>query len=83
MNPLLTLGTLTTNVEHAVGKIANDEGGLGDTGRLDTGTEDILVVGNVVRLSDAVYRVEVAVEAVSKEERRARQVRQHTIWQNR
>lgn len=66
MNPLLTLGTLTTDVEHAVGKVANDEGGLGNTGCLDTGTEDILVVGDVVRLSDAVYRVKVAITKVSK-----------------
>lgn len=83
MDPLLTLGTLTTDVEHAVGKIANDEGSLGDTGRLDTGAENILVVGNVVRLSNAVYRVEVAMTVVSGEEWRARQMRQHTIWQSR
>jgi hypothetical protein len=66
MDPFLTLGTLTTDVEHAVGKIANDEGGLGDTGRLDTGAEDILVVGNVVRLGNAVYRVKVAITMVSE-----------------
>jgi hypothetical protein len=60
VNPLLTLGTLTTDVEHAVGQIADDEGSLGNTGGLDTRTENILVSGEVVGLSDAVNSVEVA-----------------------
>lgn len=60
VDPLLTLGTLTTDVEHAVGQIANDEGGLGDTGGLDTRAENILVGGEVVGLSDAVNSVKVA-----------------------
>jgi hypothetical protein len=60
VNPLLTLGTLTTDVEHAVGQIANDEGGLGNTGGLDTRAENILVGGEVIGLSDAVNSVEVA-----------------------
>ena len=60
VDPLLALGTLTTDVEHAVGQVANDEGGLSDTCGLDTRAEDILVVGDVVGGGDAVNRVEVA-----------------------
>lgn len=67
MNPLLTLRTLTTDIEHAVGKIADDESRLGNTGGLDTRAKDILVVGNVVGLGDTVYRIEVAVFVVSSE----------------
>lgn len=59
--PLLTLRSLTTDIEHAVGKIADDEGGFGDTSRLDTRSEHVLVVGNVVGRSDTVDGVEVAV----------------------
>lgn len=52
VNPLLTLGTLTTNVEHAVCQVSDDECGLGDTGGLDTGTEDILIGGKVIGLGN-------------------------------
>lgn len=37
VDPLLPLGALTTDVEHAIGKVADDKGRLSDTGRLDTG----------------------------------------------
>jgi hypothetical protein len=60
VDPLLTLRSLTSDIEHAVGEVANDECGLGDTGCLDTGSEDVLVVGDVVGSGDAVNRVEVA-----------------------
>lgn len=60
MNPLFTFGTLTTNIEHAVGEVANDESGFGDTGGLDTRTENVLVAGEVVGLSNALNRVKVA-----------------------
>lgn len=60
VNPLLTFGTLTTDVEHAVSEVANDEGGLGDTGGLDTRTENILIAGEVVGLSNALDGVKVA-----------------------
>jgi hypothetical protein len=60
VNPLLTLRSLTTDVEHAVGQIANNEGGLGNTGGLDTRAEHILVGREVVGLSDTVNGVEVA-----------------------
>lgn len=59
VDPLLTFGSLTTNIEHTVGQVANDESSLGDTGGLDTGAEHILVIGHVVRLSDPVNGVEV------------------------
>lgn len=64
MDPLLTLGTLSTDIEHAVRQVTNDEGGLGDTSSLDTGAEDILIVGDVVGLCNAVNRVEVVLGGV-------------------
>lgn len=60
VNPLLTFGTLTTNVEHAVGEVANNESGLGDTGCLDTRTENVLVAGKIIGLSNALNGVKVA-----------------------
>ena len=54
VDPLLSLGTLATNVEHAVGQVTDDEGSLGDTSGLDTRPEDILVIGDVVGGGDAV-----------------------------
>ena len=36
MNPLLPLGSLTTNIKHAVGELADDECGLSDTSGLDS-----------------------------------------------
>ena len=36
VDPLLSLRSLATDVEHAVGQVANDECRLGDTGGLDT-----------------------------------------------
>lgn len=60
VDPLLSLGTLSTDIEHAVRQVADEEGGLGDTGGLDTGAQDILVGGHVVGLRDALNRVEVA-----------------------
>ena len=60
MNPLLTLRSLATHVEHAVGQIANNEGSLGDTSGLDTRAENILVSGEIVGLSNAVNSVKVA-----------------------
>lgn len=65
VNPLLSLGSLATNVKHAVCKVTDNECGLGDTGGLDTGTEDILVGGEVVGLSNALNGIEVARKSVS------------------
>lgn len=36
MNPLLSLRSLTTNVEHSVGQVTNDESSFSDTSCLDT-----------------------------------------------
>ena len=58
--PLLSLRSLATDIEHAVGKVADDEGSLGDTGCLDTRSQDILVIWHVVWCGDSVDRVEVA-----------------------
>lgn len=55
MDPLLSLGTLSTDVEHAVCQVANDEGSLCDTSSLYSRPEDILVVGDVVGCGDAIY----------------------------
>lgn len=60
VDPLLALRTLTTNIEHTVCQVANNERGLGDTGGLDTRTEDILVTWQVVGLGNAVDGVKVA-----------------------
>lgn len=60
VDPLLSLGSLTTDVEHSVGEIADDEGGLGDTGSLDTRTEDILVGRKIIGLGDTVNGIKVA-----------------------
>jgi len=65
MDPLLSLGTLTTDVKHAVCEITDDEGSLGDTSGLDTRAQDVLVVGNVVWSRNAVNGVEVAARLVS------------------
>ena len=60
VNPLLSLRSLTTDIEHSVGEITDDEGSLGDTSSLDTGAKDILVVGHVIRSSDTGNVVKVA-----------------------
>jgi hypothetical protein len=60
VNPLLTFRPLSTNIEHTVGKIANDKRSLGDTSGLDTRAKDILVAGEVVGLGNAFDGVKVA-----------------------
>ena len=54
MYPLLSFRSLATDIEHAVCEVANDKGGLCDTSRLNTRSEHVLVVGNVVGRGDAV-----------------------------
>jgi len=54
MNPLLSLRPLPTHVEHAIGEVLNDECSLSDTGGLDSRSENILVIGEVVVGSNAV-----------------------------
>jgi len=63
VNPLLSLGSLTTDIEHAVGQIANDEGSLGNTGGLNTGAKNILVSGKVVGLGDPINGIKVAIQS--------------------
>ena len=62
VNPLLPFGSLTTNIKHPVGQIANDECGFRDTGGLDTRAEDILVGGEIVGLGNALNSIEVATQ---------------------
>lgn len=65
VDPLLPFRTLTTDVEHPVGQVANNEGSFGDTGGLDTGTENILVCGEIVGLSNTLHGIKVAKPGVS------------------
>jgi len=60
VNPLLSLRSLSSDIKHTVCEISNDEGGFGDTGSLDTRSENILIVWHVVWLCDAVDIVKVA-----------------------
>ena len=60
VNPLLTLRPLATDVEHAVCEVSDDEGRLGDTGRLDTRPQNILVVRHVVGRGNASNVIKVA-----------------------
>ena len=60
VNPLLTFRTLSSNIEHSVCELADDEGGLGDTSGLNTRSQDILIVWHVVVLCDSGNVVEVA-----------------------
>lgn len=84
VNPLLTLRPLATHVEHPVSEITNDKGRLGNTGGLDTGTKDILVVGHVVGSSDTSDVIEVASNQVSLLwESMSTAARRLTIWLSR
>lgn len=65
VDPLLTLRTLATNIEHPVGQVANDEGSFCDTGGLDTGAEDILVSREVIGLSNTLHGIKVAKMGIS------------------
>ena len=61
VDPLLSFRSLSTNIEHSVGQVLDDEGRLGDAGSLDTGAQDILIIRHVIVRGDAVDRVKVAV----------------------
>lgn len=65
MYPFLSLRSLSSDVEHAVGEILNYEGGFGNASSLDTRPEHILVVGYVVMSCDPVDRIEIARQNVS------------------
>jgi len=65
VDPLLSLRTLSTNIEHTVCKISNNEGGFGDTSGLYTRSEDVLVIWHIIWLCNALNVVKVAREDVS------------------
>jgi hypothetical protein len=48
VNPLLPLGPLTTNIKHAIRQVAEFEYSLGDTGRPQPRSEDVLIGRQVV-----------------------------------
>ena len=60
VDPLLPFGTLTADVEHPVSQIANDEGGLSNTGSLDTGAKYILVRRKIIGLGNPFNGIKVA-----------------------
>jgi hypothetical protein len=60
MNPLLSLGSLASNIKHTIRKVLNNESRFGDTGSLDSRSEHILIIGKVIVRSNAVDRVEIA-----------------------
>lgn len=45
VDPFLSFRTLTTYIKHSVGEFANDECSLGDSSRLDSRAEYVLVIG--------------------------------------
>ena len=57
--PLLPLRSLTSDIEHAVCKLADDESSLSDASGLHSRSEYVLVVGEVIWLCDSADRVEV------------------------
>lgn len=65
VDPLLPLRPLATDVEHAVGQVADNERRLGDTRCLDTRAQHVLVVGHIIGGGDAGNVVEVARDRVS------------------
>lgn len=60
VDPLLPLRSLATDIEHPVRELADDERRLGNTSRLDTRPQNILIVGQVVGGGNAGNVVEVA-----------------------
>lgn len=60
VDPLFPLGPLTSNVEELVGEVTDSESRLRDTGRFDSGAEDILVRREVGGGGDVVHVVKVA-----------------------
>ena len=59
VDPLLSLGALTSHIEHAVGQLANNKCGLSDASGLDTRSEDVLVIREIVRLGNPANRLEI------------------------
>lgn len=65
VDPLLSLRSLTTDVEHPISKVADDESCLGDTSSLDTGAQNVLVIGHIIGCGNALDVVEVTNFSVS------------------
>jgi hypothetical protein len=72
MDPLLPLRSLSTNVEHSTSVGTHVENGFDDARGFEPGTEDVLVIGNVILSEKAVDVLEVAVRRFS------RVMKQHT-----
>lgn len=64
MNPLLSLRPLSSDIEHPICEVSNDESGLCDTSGLDTRSENVLVVRHVIGLRNPFDVVEVAAERI-------------------
>ena len=60
MDPLFSLTSLATHIKHAIGQISNDKGCLNDSRRLDTRSQNILVIRNVSWSSHTVQGIKVA-----------------------
>ena len=60
MDPFLSFRSLATDIKHAISEFANDEGSLCYASGLDTRSENILVIREVVWLRYSFYGVEVA-----------------------
>lgn len=60
VDPLLSLRTLSSDIKHSIGKISDNEGGLGDSSGLDSRTKNILVIWHIIRLGNALNIVKVA-----------------------
>lgn len=60
MYPLLPLRSLTANVEHVVLELTKLEQRLRDASCSESGSEDVLIIGQVVFRKQAIYTVVVA-----------------------
>lgn len=60
VDPFLTLGALATDVHHAVSQFANKEDSLGDSGRLDSRPENILIGWYKISLGKPLNGIEIA-----------------------
>jgi hypothetical protein len=61
MDPLLPLRSLSSNVEHTIGKIAQIEYRLADSSRPEARAEDVLVCWHVADHEESIYVFEKAV----------------------
>lgn len=78
MDPLLSFWSLTTDIEHPIRQVANDKRRLGDTSRLDTRSEDILIIWKIVWLRNAIERIKVT--TVGKQKWRTKNITGSTYY---